>query len=65
MPERLLPTGISGFLLASRMPPLVSAAVVRGLESLSNLSVRDGPVLDRILFVHPFQAMLDWQFPGR
>lgn len=56
---------IAGFLLASRVPPLASAAVFLGLEAFSTLSVRDGLVLDTIMFVHPVQAIMDWQLLGR
>lgn len=56
---------LAGFLLASRIPSLASAAVFLGLEALSTLTVRDGLLLDTIMFVHPIQAIMDWQLLSR
>lgn len=56
---------LAGFLLASRLPVLLTVLLFAGLEAVPTLYVRDGLVLDTIMLIHPVQAIKDWQLLAR
>jgi len=54
-----------GFLLALRLRPWVTVAVLIGMEVGCLLWVRDNLTLNIIMLVHPVEAIKEWQMIGR
>jgi len=54
-----------GFLLALRLRPWVTLAVLIGMEVGCLLWVRDNLTLNIIMLVHPVEAIKQWQMIGR
>jgi hypothetical protein len=55
---------MSGFFLASKLKPWMSAGVVVFLEILTFILIRDGVLINTIMFIHPFEALKTWQEKG-
>ncbi len=51
----------AGFWLASRLPVAATVAIAFGFEIWTTLAIRDGLILNVLMFVWPMQAVLDWQ----
>lgn len=54
----------AGFALARVLPVWASVAIVVGFEVLTAIVIRDGLMLNIIMFVWPMEAILEWQTAG-
>jgi hypothetical protein len=54
-----------GFLLALRLPPKASLALVLAMELGTAFWIRDNLTLNVVMLVHPVEAIRDWQSAGR
>jgi hypothetical protein len=50
-----------GFVLAWRLPVLVTIALALALEALAAYVIRDNLILNIIMFIHPFETIKAWQ----
>jgi hypothetical protein len=50
-----------GFVLAWRLPVLVTIALALALEALAAYVIRDNLTLNIIMFIHPFETIKAWQ----
>jgi hypothetical protein len=54
-----------GFLIASRVRPWVSVAILLTMEIGCALWIRDNLTLNVIMLIHPIAAIKSWQMAGR
>jgi len=52
---------IAGFLLAARLPVLLTILIAVALELAVGTIIRDNLTLNVIMFLYPFQSILEWQ----
>ena len=57
-------TMIVGFLLASRLPVLLTIAIAVCFELLTTLLIRDGLALNVLMLIWPIDAVRAWQSGG-
>ena len=50
-----------GFVLAWRLPVLVTIALALALEAIAAYVIRDNLILNVITFIHPFESITAWQ----
>ena len=50
-----------GFLIAWRVPLLVSIALILALEGIAAYVIRDNLTLNVLMFIHPFESIKAWQ----
>ena len=52
---------IAGFWMAARLPVLATVAIAIALEFVVGTIIRDNLTLNVIMFLYPFQSILEWQ----
>jgi len=52
---------LAGFLLAWRLPVIVTVVLFVGIETMLALHIRDNLTLNILMLVHPFDAVRQWQ----
>ncbi len=55
---------VAGFLLASRLPVVVTVALTIAMEMFVAYWIRDNLALNIIQLIHPFESILRWQRGG-
>jgi hypothetical protein len=50
-----------GFVLAHRLPVVLSIALAVALEGIAALWIRDNLILNIVMLIHPFEAISRWQ----
>ena len=50
-----------GFLIAARLPALISASIATALELLLLIVIRDNLTLNIIMLLWPIKAIKEWQ----
>ncbi len=53
-----------GFALAWHLPWPATVFIIIGLEILTGIAIRDSAILNAIMLIHPFPAILSWQGGG-
>ena len=55
---------VAGFLLAARLPVLVTVALAVAAELVVGYAIRDNLTLNVIMLLHPIEAIRVWQQGG-